>query len=64
VERHEEAVRWIERLTAEGWVADTPAELVAPSAAPAGFEVVHTGHASTLRYDGVSLLGVMRARRA
>lgn len=64
VERHEEADRWIERLEAQGWALDTPAELVAPSAAPAGFTVVHTGNACTLRYDGVSLLAAMRAKRA
>ena len=52
-ERHEEADRWVERLEASGFTVDTPAELVAPSAAPAGFEVVHTGRAATLRYDGV-----------
>lgn len=62
VERHEEADRWVERLAASGFSVDTPAELVAPSAAPAGFEVVHTGHAATLRYEGVSLLAVLRAR--
>jgi GRAS domain family len=61
-ERHEEADRWVERLAASGFTVDTPAELVAPSAAPAGFEVVHTGRAATLRYDGVSLLAVLRAR--
>jgi len=61
-ERHEEAERWVERLEAAGFVIDTPTELVAPSAAPAGFEVVHTGRAATLRYDGVSLLAVLRAR--
>jgi hypothetical protein len=61
-ERHEEADRWTARLAASGFTVDTPAELVAPSAAPAGFEVVHTGRAATLRYDGVSLLAVIRAR--
>jgi hypothetical protein len=64
VERHEEAERWVERLEAAGFAVDTPAELVAPSAAPPGFEVVHTGRAATLRYDGVSLLGVLRGRAA
>jgi hypothetical protein len=63
VERHEETARWLERLESLGWEADTPDELVAPSAAPPGFEVVHTGRACTLCYDGVSLLGVVRARR-
>lgn len=64
VERHEEAERWIERLAATGWTADTPPELVAPSAAQTGFEVVHTGHACTLQYHGVSLVAAMRARRS
>jgi hypothetical protein len=64
VERHEETARWLERLESLGWEADTPDELVAPSAAPPGFEVVHTGRACTLCYDGVSLLGVVRARRS
>ena len=64
VERHEEHEVWLERLEEGGWVVDTPAELVAPSAAPAGFQVLFTGRACTLRYGGVSLLGVMRARRA
>ena len=63
VERHEETARWLERLETVGWEVDTPEELVAPSAAPPGFEVVHTGRACTLRYEGVSLLGVIRARR-
>ncbi len=64
VERHEEAERWVERLAAAGFTIDTPAELVSQSAAPAGFEVVHTGRAATLRYNGVSLLAVLRARAA
>jgi hypothetical protein len=62
VERHEEAERWVERLREAGFDTDTPAELVAPSAAPKGFQVVDTGHAVALRYDGVSLLSVLRAR--
>jgi len=64
VERHEEIERWAERLMAAGFEVDTPPELVAPSAAPLGFEVAHTGRAATLRYEGVSLLGVIRARPA
>jgi hypothetical protein len=62
VERHEESESWLERLEAGGWTIDTPLELVLPSAAPRGFEVVHTGKACTLRYEGVSLLAVMRAK--
>ncbi len=65
VERHEEAEAWRERLVEAGFVIDTPPELVARSAAPAGFEVSEdtaTSGTCRLSYGGVSLLGVMRAR--
>ncbi len=62
VERHEETGRWIERLAQAGWTVDTPRELVAPSAAPAGFTVVGDGQACRLTFRGVSLAGVLRAR--
>lgn len=62
VERHEETGRWIHRLTKAGWTIDTPRELVAPSAAPAGFTVVSDGQACRLTFRGVGLAGVMRAR--
>ncbi len=64
VERHEEAEAWRERLRSAGFVVDTPPELVARSAAPAGFEVGGAGGTCTLSYEGVSLLGVLRGRRA
>jgi len=66
VERHEEAETWRERLTTAGFVVDTPSELVARSATPAGFDVsddAPTSGACTLSYGGVSLLGVLRAHR-
>lgn len=63
VERHEELETWTARLAACGFAVDTPDELVAPSAAPAGFEVAHACGACTLRYEGASILGVIRARR-
>jgi hypothetical protein len=62
VERHEETGRWIERLSKAGWTVDTPRELVAPSAAPAGFTVVSDGQACRLTFRSVSLAGVLRAR--
>jgi hypothetical protein len=61
VERHEEIETWCRRLTGQGFRLDTPAELVAPSAAPPGFDVAPAAGACTLRYEGVSVLGVMRA---
>jgi hypothetical protein len=66
VERHEEAASWRERLSRAGFVIDTPRELVARSATPAGFEVCDASPesaTSTLSYGGVSLLGVLRGRR-
>ena len=62
VERHEETGTWIDRLSKAGWTVDTPAELVAPSAAPAGFTVVSDGKSCRLSFRTVNLLGVMRAR--
>ena len=64
VERHEEIQTWLGRLSASGFEVDTPDELVAPSAAPLGFEVASAGRACVLSYNGVALLGVVRARRA
>lgn len=64
VERHEEAETWVARLVEVGYVVDTPAELVAQSAAPPGFSVQQDGRVCSLRYGDVSVLGVMRGRRA
>jgi GRAS domain family len=70
VERHEEAETWRERLTAAGFVIDTPPDLVARSATPAGFDVTDSSNDAvppsgtcTLSYGGVSLLSVLRGRR-
>lgn len=62
VERHEETGRWVERLSKTGWTVDTPPDLVAPSAAPAGFTVLSDGQSCRLSFRSVSLLGVLRAR--
>jgi hypothetical protein len=62
VERHEEIVRWKERLEQAGFAVDPLCDVLPRAAAPAGFAVCAAADAFTLRYEGVSLLGVLRAR--
>jgi hypothetical protein len=62
IERHEEIGRWIERLRSVGWSVDALPDLLPQSAAPPGLQVAAHGSAFSLLYQGVSILGVIRAR--
>ncbi len=61
VERHEELTRWAERATAAGFRIDDLREVAARVAAPEGFEVHADASGLRLYFEGVSLLGVLRA---
>jgi GRAS domain family len=61
VERHEELSRWAERVEAAGFHVDDLAAIGRRIATPAGFEVQIDRTGLRLCFEGVSLVGVLRA---